>query len=717
MKKFLFLLVLPFFIHPYYAFAQQGHSSSKQMVVKKNHPLLTGQSMQQGLDTLSLKSIFYEPLLSGHRPDFIRYSTKKSAIFYSANDSAKTENKLYSVSLSGNNKKHIKRKDFTHSVRLSPDGKKIVYRKKGDIWIADPDFSHVHKLVASKASKFQFEWSPNSRKLAFIQNGNIWVININKTQLTQVTHHKKGTPGTFISGWAGNSKLILSQYNRSNERVYYFPVYYHQYVEPGKSRRGIAKKKISVANLDSLSVTTIYSGMDYVSTSSSHDGKYLAVDYRDDDLKHRTIKEYNLEAGDSTVVFRDSTQGWFAGTGITFSPKGHTLMIKSEKDGWNHLYLVQPDGSGMKKLNHGSFEVPWAHWLNEHSIVFASTKEDPGVRQIYTVNTRNDHVKQLTTKTGFRERFHLSPDKKHLVYKYSYFNTPWELYAIDLNRQKETRLTHTIPQRFKEIDWQKPDYIRFTGRDGSTKISMEVLKPRHLKPNKKYPVVMFIHGAGSLQNVYKGWSNHYFREYMFGQYLTAHGYYVMQVDYRQSLGYGRKFREDVEGWLGKYETHDLVDGVKYLADHYSQADTSSVGIYGGSYGGFMTLYALSNAPQYFDAGAALRAVTDWKNYYYDNPQYTRPRLGTPKADSAQYARSSPITYADSLSRPVLLLHGLRDANVGFKDVVEYLHRLIKSNNKHFHLMIYPTEPHGFIHPWDWYDEYRRIFKFFNHHLK
>jgi dipeptidyl aminopeptidase/acylaminoacyl peptidase len=173
----------------------------------------------------------------------------------------------------------------------------------------------------------------------------------------------------------------------------------------------------------------------------------------------------------------------------------------------------------------------------------------------------------------------------------------------------------------------------------------------------------------------------------------------------------------VEGWLGKYETHDLVDAVKYLSAHFPQADTSRTGIYGGSYGGFMTLYALSNAPQYFDAGAALRAVTDWKNYYYYNPQYTEPRLGTPKADSAQYVRSSPITYADSLSRPVLLLQGLRDANVGFKDMVEYVHRLIKSNNKHFHMMMYPTEPHGFIHPWDWYDEYRRIFKFFNHYLK
>src|SRR5699024_9230768 len=116
------------------------------------------------------------------------------------------------------------------------------------------------------------------------------------------------------------------------------------------------------------------------------------------------------------------------------------------------------------------------------------------------------------------------------VYMYSYFNTPWQLYALNLDHSdEEVQLTHSIPERFKEIDWQKPDYIRFTGRDSSTKISMEVLKPRHLQAGKKHPVVMFVHGAGTLQNVFKGWSNNYYREYMFGQFLTAHGYYVLQV--------------------------------------------------------------------------------------------------------------------------------------------------------------------------------------------
>jgi len=246
---------------------------------------------------------------------------------------------------------------------------------------------------------------------------------------------------------------------------------------------------------------------------------------------------------------------------------------------------------------------------------------------------------------------------------------------------------------------------------------MSVLEPVNKQSGREYPVVTFVHGAGSLQNVYKGWSNSYYREYMFHQFLTAKGYYVIEVDYRHSTGYGREYREDVTDWMGKYETHDIVDGIKYLAANYPQADTSRVGVYGGSYGGFMALYATSVAPEYFDAAAALRAVTNWENYYHTNPWYTLPRLGTPDADSAHYARSSPITYVDQLEQPVLILHGLIDNNVGFQDAAQYIDELIQAGDKEFDMMMYPTERHSFQDPDAWYDEYSRIYEFFNEYLK
>jgi dipeptidyl aminopeptidase/acylaminoacyl peptidase len=190
------------------------------------------------------------------------------------------------------------------------------------------------------------------------------------------------------------------------------------------------------------------------------------------------------------------------------------------------------------------------------------------------------------------------------------------------------------------------------------------------------------------------------------------------VDFRHSTGYGRKFREDVTDWMGKYETEDVVDGLDWVqANGGGYLDLDNVGIYGGSYGGFMALYAISAKPDRFHAAAALRAVTNWRYFYYANPGYTLPRLGDPEVVPEHYDRSSPLTYVDENTNPALILHGLIDDNVGFQDAVHYIEALIQAGNKDFEMMMYPTERHGFTAPESWYDEYRRIFEFFEKHLK
>lgn len=674
-------------------------------------------SAQSGLDTLSLKSIFYEPLLAGNRPDFTAFSPDLSRIYYQTNDSAKIKEELFQATLNGKHRE-LASKNVERRFSVSPDGKKLLYADHGDIWLADLHFEHKRRLIQTEAREYNASWGPQSNRIAFVQNGNIWMMNINNSKLTQVTDKKKDETGYNIVGWAGDNKLILSQYDTSDYKEYYFPTYLGEYVKPGATRRGVARQTISVAYLDSSEVRQLFEKKGYLTTDISATGQYVAIDAQDPPMKHRAIKVFDLKHDTSNVVFKDSTDGWFYGTNMAFAPEGDKLMFQSEKTGWNHIYTVNPDGSDLKQHTHGSFDIPWVKWTNGHEMVLASSKVDLGERQLYTLDINNDKTKQLTSKTGWRQHFSLSRDRRHVVYQYSYFNVPFELYTVDLKHpKKEVRLTHTNPDRFFKINWQKEDYLRFTGRDGETKISMSVLHPLHKQPDKKYPVVVFVHGAGSLQNVYKGWSNYYYREYMFNQYLNAHGYYVIEVDYRHSTGYGRKFREDVTNWMGKYETRDIEDGIDYLAKHYSQADTSRVGIYGGSYGGFMSLYATSVAPSYFDCAAALRAVTNWENYYHTNPWYTMPRLGKPETDSVNYARSSPITYVDQLKRPILILHGLKDNNVGFQDAAQYINKLIQTGGKDFQMMMYPAERHSFKDPDDWYDEYSRIYHFMNEHLK
>jgi dipeptidyl aminopeptidase/acylaminoacyl peptidase len=672
---------------------------------------------QSNLDTLSLKSIFYEPLLAGNRPNFTAFSPDLSHIYYQTNDSSMIDEELFRVALSGKKTEPAPEKAETE-FSVSPDGKKLLYLDHGDIWLADLHFDHKRKLIETNAQEYNAIWGPNSRRIAFIQEGNVWTINVVNSKLTQVTDKKEEETGYNVVGWAGDNKLVLSQYDTSDYKEYYFPTYLGEYVKPGATRRGVARHIISVAYLDSSKTKSLFEKKGYLDTSISASGDYVAIDSQDPPMKHRSIKVFDIEHNSTNEVFRDSTDGWLYGTNMAFAPGGDKLMFQSEKDGWNHIYTVDPDGEELHQHTHGSYDIPWARWISGDKIVFASSEVDPGIRELYSLNIQNDEIKQLTSKPGYRQHFSLSRDKRHLVYQYSYFNIPFELYTIDLKRpRKEVRLTQTTPDRFFSINWQKEDYIRFTARDGKTKLSMSVLEPLHKREGEKYPVVVFVHGAGSLQNVYQGWSDHYYREYMFNQYLNTHGYYVIEVDYRHSTGYGRKFREDVTNWMGKYETRDIVDGIDYLAAHYEQADTSRVGIYGGSYGGFMSLYATSVKPSYFDCAAALRAVTNWENYYHTNPWYTMPRLGKPETDSVNYARSSPITYVEQLKRPVLILHGLKDNNVGFQDAAQYINKLIQTGGKDFQMMMYPAERHSFQDPDNWYDEYSRIYHFMNEHLK
>jgi dipeptidyl aminopeptidase/acylaminoacyl peptidase len=206
---------------------------------------------------------------------------------------------------------------------------------------------------------------------------------------------------------------------------------------------------------------------------------------------------------------------------------------------------------------------------------------------------------------------------------------------------------------------------------------------------------------------------YYFREQMFHNLLLEHGYVVLDMDYRASEGYGRDWRTAIYRNMGHPELEDLIDGVHWLEKNAS-ADAQRIGVYGGSYGGFMTLRALFRAPDVFKAGAALRPVTDWAQY---NHEYTSNILNTPQVDPIAYRRSSPIEFADGLRGSLLIAHGMIDDNVLFEDSVRLYQRLIELHKDNFELAGYPLDRHGFTHADSWLDEYKRIYKLFEANLK
>jgi dipeptidyl aminopeptidase/acylaminoacyl peptidase len=238
-------------------------------------------------------------------------------------------------------------------------------------------------------------------------------------------------------------------------------------------------------------------------------------------------------------------------------------------------------------------------------------------------------------------------------------------------------------------------------------VPARIYRPADVGATPNGAAVIFVHGAGYLHNVHHYWSS-YSREYMFNHYLAAKGYVVLDIDYRGSAGYGRDWRTAIYRWMGGRDLQDQVDGSKYLTKQFG-IDPERIGMYGGSYGGFMTLMALFTEPKYFGSGAALRSVTDWAHY---NHQYTGQILNLPQTDTIAYRRSSPIFLAEGLEDPLLMLHGMVDTNVNFQDIVRLTERLIELGKTNWSLAPYPVEDHGFVRPTSWTDEYSRIFQHF-----
>jgi dipeptidyl aminopeptidase/acylaminoacyl peptidase len=226
------------------------------------------------------------------------------------------------------------------------------------------------------------------------------------------------------------------------------------------------------------------------------------------------------------------------------------------------------------------------------------------------------------------------------------------------------------------------------------------------------PGVVFVHGAGYAQNAHKYWAS-YYREYMFHNLLASRGYVVLDVDYRASSGYGRNWRTAIYRHMGGKDLDDIVDGAQYLVMK-QKVNPKRIGIYGGSYGGFMTLMAMFTSPDTFAAGAALRPVTDWAHY---NHPYTANILNEPQADADAYRKSSPIYFAEGLKGALLICHGLVDTNVHVQDSIRLVQRLIELRKDNWQFAPFPVENHGFEQETSWADEYKRILKLFEDNLR
>lgn len=449
----------------------------------------------------------------------------------------------------------------------------------------------------------------------------------------------------------------------------------------------------------------------------SENGEKAIVSIRSKDNKDRWIAQLHLEDGSLTVLDRQRDEAWIAGPGLGWSFGGGTLgwlpdnkhiYFQSEATGYSHLYVLNVDNGEKKDLTPGDYEVFDPELSNNKKYWYLTTsKEGPDVRHFYKMPVMGGKMEKLTNMTG-NNQVYLSPDEKYMAIYYSYSNKPWELYLKKTGKGEAKQLTSGQSEAFANYDWRIPKLIKFEAKDGAM-VPARLYTPS--EETKNNAAVVFVHGAGYLQNVHQWWSS-YFREYMFHNLLTDLGYTVIDIDYRGSAGYGRDWRTGIYRHMGGKDLSDQVDGAKYLIKNHD-INPDKIGIYGGSYGGFITLMAMFTEPDTFTAGAALRSVTDWAHY---NHGYTSNILNEPINDPIAYRRSSPIYFAEGLEGDLLIAHGMVDVNVHFQDVVRLSQRLIELGKDNWEMAIYPVEDHGFVEPSSWTDEYSRILKLFNESL-
>ncbi|MFZ5636239.1 MAG: prolyl oligopeptidase family serine peptidase [Pseudomonadota bacterium] len=444
----------------------------------------------------------------------------------------------------------------------------------------------------------------------------------------------------------------------------------------------------------------------------SDDGRNVAVLVRAIDNKDRWIATVDLAAARLQSRHRLADPAWINWNFNDFGwlPDGRTLWYLSEESGYSHLYLH--DGAKSRALTSGKWEVSApALSADGKRFRFVCNRTWPGDYEVCDVPVAGGAVRELTALDGV-EDFVESPDGATLLVRHSDSYLPPQLAVVDADGGEARTLTDTRSAAFKAIAWLEPEYVQVPSKHGAGTIHGKYYGPKTPEPGKRYPIVMFVHGAGYLQNVSDRYPN-YFREQMFHNLLVQQGYIVLDLDYRASEGYGRDWRTAIYRHMGEPELQDYLDGLDWLVDA-KQGDRDRVGIYGGSYGGFMTFMALFKKPGVFKAGAALRPVTDWSQY---NHEYTSNILNTPELDPEAYRRSSPLEFADRQQDHLLIAHGMMDDNVFYRDSVVLAQRLIELRKDKWELASYPLERHGYTRAASWYDQYRRIHELFERALK
>jgi dipeptidyl-peptidase 4 len=612
-----------------------------------------------------------------------------------------------------------------------PDGARLLVPHGGDLFVVDVAAGRVRALVRTPEEEEFAEPSPDGRRVAFVRRNDLFVVDVASGREVALT--RSGSE-TVLNGrldwvyeeelasrsgrayvWAPDSRSI-AYLQLDQARVPTFPlvdfrpveneVFLQRYPKAGKPNAVVRVGVVGLGDdlapgperLLSFEPDDMYVVPDLAFTP---DGRTLAFQWLNraqDELQLRFLpvpESRTAPLGAPRTVLTERGRTWVnALTPPLFLKDGRRFLWLSERSGFAHVYLCD-DGGGCRAVTEGpwmvdgrvSFTRNQGAWkLDERAgfVYLVATEKDPRERHLYRVRLDGTGRTQLTREAG-THRVLLSPDGRFYADTFSDAATPPRLWVQGTDGPRRHVVEANAAAPIAGYERGTLEWVSLRARDG-TPLHASLLKPAGFDPSRRYPVVVFVYGGPHAQVVTNAWEG----SLPFKHLLASHGFLVWSLDNRGSSGRGYAFEAAVHRELGRTELEDQLVGVDHLRS-LPYVDPARIGIHGWSYGGYLTLYALTRAPGVFRAGVAGAPVTDWR--FYDTI-YTERYMGTPEDNPKGYEASAPLTRAQDLRAALLLIHGTADDNVHLANTMAFVEALVRAGRPYV-LLTHPGQRHGF----------------------
>lgn len=621
------------------------------------------------------------------------------------------------------------------SYEWSPKNELIVFTYEGDIFTMDRKNARIIRRTRTESEEEDPTFSPDGKKLAYTRDNDIYVLELDAAEEIRLTTSGSDSllngvldyvymEELFTRGdlkafyWSPDGeRLAFLQFDTSP--VPEFPLVHwvsskagyelQRYPKAGDPNSMVRVGIVPAEGGDVTWVDTDTSDDSYIARIHwLGDSRAVAVEKLNRNQDHLTLLFADVSTGRTTLVFEETDQAWINVTYMQHFFENERLFIwSSERSGNAHLYLYNIDGSPIRPLTAGDWEVTDLDGVDEddHVVYFTANKKHLAERHLYRVSERGGEIKQITDGEG-SHRVEMSPNHEYFVDRYSNETRPTRISVYSVKGKKLFDVGDQLSPDLAAIEWSKPELLTFKSGTGLEYYCM-ITKPSDFNRLRKYPVIVYTYGGPHAQVVSRSWSS----RHLFHALMADRGYIVFSLDNRGSFGRGRDWENHVFKNLGRYELEDQLAGIEYLRT-LPYVDADNIGIWGWSYGGYMTLMALFKSPGVFKAGVAVAPTTDW--HLYDSI-YTERYMKLPVDNEDGYKDSSPLNFVDDFEGNLLLMYGDADDNVHAQHSLKLIQKLIKAG-KDFDLMVFPDKRHSIRGDAEQVFLYTKMAGFFDEHL-